>query len=62
MTDDEIRDTATKLYQWKHKTGGWFINGYKCRYCGKFYKSLRNEFFSHTRTCKGPKIIKDLED
>lgn len=62
MTDDEIRETATKLYQWKHKSGGWFISGYKCRYCGKHYASLRKEFYSHTRNCTGPKTNKSLED
>lgn len=62
MTDDEITERAIKLYSWRPKTGGWFIQGYKCPYCYKHYASLRREFYSHTRNCEGPKIKKSLED
>lgn len=62
MTDDEVYEIVTKLYQ--RKTNGWFIFGYKCPYCGKHYHTLRKEMYSHVRNCEGPKqkVTRSLED
>ena len=60
MTDDEVLESAIKLYQ--RKTNGWFITGYKCPYCFKHYHTLRKEMLSHIRECDGPKVKKSLED
>jgi len=62
MTNEEVLAKAVKLYAWKHKTGGWYIHGYKCPFCYKHYASLRVEFYSHVKKCKGPKLKKSLED
>jgi len=60
MTDQDILDSAIKLYT--RKKNGWFITGYKCPYCEKHYHTLRKEMYNHIRKCDGPKIKRSLED
>lgn len=62
MTNEEVLHVAVKLYEWKPKTGGWFIKGYKCPYCGHHYHTLRKELYSHIKNCDGPKETRSLED
>jgi hypothetical protein len=60
MTNDEILEIATKLYQ--RKKNGWFIAGYRCPYCEKHYHTLRNEFFTHVRKRLCKTIKKENND
>lgn len=62
MTDDEVLQVVTKLYQWRSVSKRWTITGYKCPYCEHHYHSLRKQLFDHIKTCEGPKEKRSLED
>jgi len=61
-SDSDVPENVTRLYQWKPKSKGWAIVGYKCPYCQKHYHSIRSELFTHVENCTGPKETRSLDD
>lgn len=57
---DDVPLDWIRLYQLKKN--GWFLIGYKCSQCDKYYQTLRAELFNHDEVCKGQKKRKSLED